>query len=169
MKGIEMIYDSYLALGSNIGDREQNLRDALERLAKIEGIDIINRSNIYETEPVGYLDQARFLNMVILIKTNKTPVELLNNIHDIEEEMKRVREIHWGPRTIDIDILLFDDWVMNLPELVLPHPRMFERAFVLIPLHDILTEERLVGKDIHVLINACKDKNGVKLYRTGLA
>lgn len=159
-----MTYKVYLALGSNIGNREKNLSDALDNLKASNGIEVVNVSKIYETEPVGYLNQGNFLNMVILISTNKEPMDLLKELQKIEEDMKRIREIHWGPRTIDIDILLFDDLTINYRELIIPHPRMFERAFVLIPLKDIYDNAKLFGKDIDFLINDCNDKDGVKLY-----
>ena len=160
-----MICKVYLALGSNMGEKEENLSEAINNLIKTAGIEVIKKSKIYETEPVGYLEQDKFLNMVILIETDKEPEELLKSLQTIEEKMKRRREIHWGPRTIDLDILLFEDLVINSPELTIPHPRMFERAFVLIPLKDVYTEGKISGREIDSLINACNDKNGVKLYK----
>jgi 2-amino-4-hydroxy-6-hydroxymethyldihydropteridine diphosphokinase len=158
-----MICKVYLALGSNIGDRIRNLNDAVDQLAKTEGIEVINVSKIYETEPVGYLKQDKFLNMVILIGTDRKPLELLVELQKIEKELKRTREIHWGPRTIDIDILLYNEMEINLPELSIPHPRMNERAFVLIPLKDVIEDERMKEK-IDLLINHCTDRNGIKLF-----
>jgi 2-amino-4-hydroxy-6-hydroxymethyldihydropteridine diphosphokinase len=164
LKGTEMIYEAYLALGTNIGDRKKNLLEAIDRINELDEIKVESTSKIYETEPVGYLDQDNYLNMVILIRTDKSPVELLKNLQKIEGQMKRTREIHWGPRTIDLDILLFDALTINLPDLVIPHPRMLERAFVLIPLKDVYNKKMLAGYDINLLINSCKDRNGVKLY-----
>jgi 2-amino-4-hydroxy-6-hydroxymethyldihydropteridine diphosphokinase len=159
-----MICKAYLALGSNVGARERNLSDAINLLAEIPGIKVINVSKVYETEPVGYLNQGNFLNMVILITTDKKPLELLAQLQKIEIELKRSREIHWGPRTIDIDILLFDELEINLPELIIPHPRMFERAFVLIPLKDVFEYELIKGKKLDVLINTCADRNGIRFF-----
>lgn len=159
-----MICKAYLALGSNMGTRERNMSDAINLLAEIPGINVINISKVYETEPVGYVNQGNFLNMVISITTDKKPLELLAQLQRIENELKRRREIHWGPRTIDIDILLFGELEINLPDLIIPHPRMFERAFVLIPLKDVYEYELIKGKKLDVLINNCADRNGVKLF-----
>lgn len=127
----------YLGLGSNIGDREYYLKKALRMLNNNEYIIVKDVSSVYETEPVGYLAQDRFLNIVILIETTLKPYELLNYIHSVEKGLDRKRDIHWGPRTIDIDILLFNDFTMNEENLIIPHSQMFNRAFVLIPLNEI--------------------------------
>jgi 2-amino-4-hydroxy-6-hydroxymethyldihydropteridine diphosphokinase len=155
----------YIALGSNLGDREKNIGCAINKIGNLEGTYIISCSPIYETEPVGYLDQGRFLNAAIRVESELLPLELLNRLQQIEMDLGRIRDIYWGPRTIDIDILLYDDLEMNLPELTIPHPRMTGRAFVLIPLRDVYANKILTGKDINVLIDYCNDKNGVRLYR----
>lgn len=164
MKGIEMICEAYLALGSNIGNRMEHLLEALGRIEKIPGIDIIKKSRIYETEPVGYLEQEFFLNMVIMINTDKKPLALLGELQQIEVAMKRVKEIHWGPRTIDIDILLYGEMVIDLPQLIVPHPRMKERAFVLIPLKELYKSDTVAGGKIDVFIENSSDRTGVRLY-----
>jgi 2-amino-4-hydroxy-6-hydroxymethyldihydropteridine diphosphokinase len=122
---------AYLSLGSNVGDREANLRAAIERLP------VLRTSPIYETEPVDYTDQPWFLNLVVEVETHLSPHELLKTTSRIEHELGRTRDIPKGPRTIDIDILLFGDTVMNTPDLQIPHPRMAERRFVLAPLADL--------------------------------
>jgi len=155
----------YLALGSNIGDREKNLDDAIINILKIQGIQLINISNIYETDPVGYTEQEKFLNMVIDVYTDLEPLDLLHKLQGIEAVMKRTREMHWGPRTIDIDILVYGSEKINLTQLVIPHTRMFERAFVLIPLKDIYPDRCINGFGIDELIEKCKDRTGVRLYR----
>jgi len=129
----------YLSLGSNAGDREANLRASLERLAPQRV------SPIYETEPVDYKDQAWFLNLVAEVKTEMFPRQFLAHIQHIERELGRVRAIPKGPRTIDIDILLFGGVVMRTPELEIPHPRMAERRFVLRPLADLVPDLRPPG------------------------
>lgn len=161
-----MIYKVYLGLGSNIGNREKNLSEAIDKINEIDDIEVKIMSKIYETEPVGYLNQGDFLNLVILIATDKSPEELLKSLQKIEEDLKRVREIHWGPRTIDIDILLIENLNINLPELIVPHPRMFERAFVLIPLKDVYVQEGISIKDIDASISNCSDRYTVKLYKS---
>lgn len=126
----------YLSLGSNLGDSKKNLLDAVRELAR-RGLKIVDISGIYLTEPVGFKEQPEFLNLVLLAETAMKPEELLMEIAEIEKLLGRVREVHWGPRTIDIDILYFGDLTINTPELVIPHPRISERAFVLAPLQEI--------------------------------
>jgi 2-amino-4-hydroxy-6-hydroxymethyldihydropteridine diphosphokinase len=155
----------FLALGSNLGDREYYIEQALNCIQDLRNTRIREKSNIYETEPVGNKDQARFLNMVVKIETELPPEELLTRLQEIESLLKRTREIHWGPRTIDIDILLYGRLQIELPHLTIPHPRMLERAFVLIPLRDVFTGETLLGQDLSVLIHKCEDKNGVNLFK----
>jgi len=122
---------AYLSLGSNIGDREANLRTALDELHP-ERV-----SPIYETEPVDYRDQAWFLNVVAEVRTDRFPRQFLSMTQRIERELGRVRTIAKGPRTIDIDILLFGSTVVHAKDLEIPHPRMAERRFVLQPLADL--------------------------------
>jgi 2-amino-4-hydroxy-6-hydroxymethyldihydropteridine diphosphokinase len=138
---------AYLGLGSNLGDRVLNLREALRLLVVKAGINIVKTSAVYETKPVGVTDQPDFLNMVVLVATYLSPRTLLARCQTIESELGRVRREHWGPRTLDIDLLWFDELVCSDSELVLPHPRVKERGFVLVPLAEIapgllLDEER---------------------------
>lgn len=130
----------YLSLGTNIGDRENNLKLAVKMLNDREGINIKAISSIYETVPVGYVDQPSFLNIALLIETSFSALETLNVCQSIENELGRVREIRWGPRIIDLDILLFNNENIEVENLIVPHPRMFERAFVLVPLLEIAKE-----------------------------
>jgi 2-amino-4-hydroxy-6-hydroxymethyldihydropteridine diphosphokinase len=129
--------EAYVALGANLGDRDASLREALRRMAETPGVAVLRISRVYETDPVGYVDQPVFLNMAAALATRLSPVELLGRLLSIEREMGRVRDIRWGPRTIDLDLLVYQDVVMDTPELTLPHPRMGERAFVLAPLRDV--------------------------------
>jgi len=154
----------YLALGANIGDREGYLKRAVQEISLIRDSKLDAVSKIYETEPVGYIDQPKFLNMTVSVFTSLTPIDLLRQLQTIENHLGRLKDIHWGPRTIDIDILLFGSVEVHLPELDIPHPRMFERAFVLVPLRDIINEGKIDGTDIDELLNKCSDKTGVKLY-----
>jgi 2-amino-4-hydroxy-6-hydroxymethyldihydropteridine diphosphokinase len=160
-----MIFDVFLALGSNIGDREKNLVDAVINISAIKGTKLLKVSNIYETEPVGYTEQDKFLNLVINIETDIEPRDLLTELQRIEGLLKRRREMHWGPRTIDLDILLYGDSVIDLPELTVPHTRMLERAFVMVPLRDVYSKCKIFGKNIDVIINECPDKDGVKYFK----
>ena len=125
----------YLGLGTNIGDRQSNLARALKLLG--ERLKIEKVSSIYETEPVGYADQPKFLNAVCSVRTNIGPLQLLSLVKGIEASMGREAGFRNGPRIIDIDIILYSNMSMIDPELTIPHPRMNERAFVLIPLMEI--------------------------------
>lgn len=124
-----------IALGSNQGDRLLTLRHATAAIGSLGTI--LATSPIYETDPVGYLDQPAFLNAALLLETTLPALDLLRGLHVIEREMGRVRVILNGPRTIDLDLLLFGEHSVDAPGLTVPHPRMHERAFVLVPLHDI--------------------------------
>jgi len=125
----------YLSLGSNVGDREKNLRDATRRLGSIGRVQAI--SSVYETEPMEFRDQPWFLNCVVALETSFSPAQLMQQLLDIEQNMGRQRLQKKGPRTIDLDILLFGDEVVNTAELAVPHPAMQHRRFVLQPLAEI--------------------------------
>ncbi|MGI2329746.1 2-amino-4-hydroxy-6-hydroxymethyldihydropteridine diphosphokinase [Planococcus sp. YIM B11945] len=129
--------DSYLSLGSNMGDRLDMLKQAVRYLTEHPAIEVAEISSLYETEPVGFTDQHPFLNMAVHINTALSAHELLDICQEIEQRLDRKRIIRWGPRTIDLDILLFNQENMNTERLVVPHPRMHERAFVLIPLLEL--------------------------------
>ena len=129
---------AYLSLGSNVGNRELHLREATERLAAAGRV--ISSSSNYETEPVEVTDQPWFLNCAIALETNQSPVELMQTALQIERGMGRVRDQKKGPRTIDIDILLFGDVIIDSPEVTIPHPAMQQRRFVLEPLAEIAPE-----------------------------
>ena len=155
---------AFLSLGSNMGDRLEYLSKAIDKIAQIQGCNILNKSRVYETEPWGYENQEAFLNLCISIETSLSPYELLESLQVIELELDRVRKIHWGPRTIDIDILLFDDIICEDDKLTIPHPRMRERAFVLIPLYDIEKNLIIDGIKLEDLINKI-DTRGIKEYK----
>jgi len=133
----------FLALGTNLGEREVNLAQALEELSSL--IIISKVSSIYETPPWGVTDQPAFLNQVLAAETSLNPLELLKAVKDIEAQMGRVASVRYGPRLIDIDILLYGDTVLDTTALTLPHPRMRERAFVLVPLLEIAPDLVLPG------------------------
>jgi 2-amino-4-hydroxy-6-hydroxymethyldihydropteridine diphosphokinase len=127
----------FLGLGSNLGDREAHLDDAIAALCSNNSITLISRSEILETEPVGITDQGKFLNAVVEIETTLTPQELMQVCLDIEIQEGRVRDEKWGPRTIDIDMLYYSDQLIQEEGLHVPHPEMQNRSFVLIPLVEI--------------------------------
>lgn len=130
----------HLSLGSNIGGREANLRAAIEQLDKLDGVRVTAQSRLYETEPVGVRDQPAFLNMAAEVETDLEPLELLAAIQELEQRLQRTRDVRWGPRTIDVDIVLWGDEVRGGETLSLPHQAFRERAFVLAPLNEIAPE-----------------------------
>ncbi len=131
----------YLGLGSNLGDRISYLNEAVDILNSHEHITVIKVSSFYETDPVGYEEQGKFMNCVALCETELSPHALLDFIQGVENTLKRVRTIRWGPRTIDVDILMYGDLKLwDEPRLLIPHPRMTEREFVLAPLAEIAPE-----------------------------
>ncbi len=126
----------FIALGSNLGDKESNMKEALQRLAQ-RGITVCKVSDFMMTRPYGVTDQPDFLNAVAEVKTDNSPTELLRVLLQIEQEMGRKRIRHWGERNIDLDLLLYDGQIINLPDLKVPHPDMQNRDFVLCPLAQI--------------------------------
>jgi len=128
---------AFIALGTNIEPRKEHLDEALALLVQDEGVKVGGKSSIYETAPVGYTEQADFLNMVIQIETTHLPIHLLNVCQKIEQQLGRKRGVRFGPRTIDLDILVYNQEDRKTDRLTIPHPRMHERAFVLIPLAEI--------------------------------
>ena len=139
MQSKVFFHTAYVALGSNLGDKEANLRKALELLEE-RGVEVVKTSSFICTEPYGVTDQPQFLNGVCEVHTSLEPLELLHTLLDIEQEMGRVRLRHWGERNIDLDLLLYEDVVMDTPQLKLPHPDMQNRDFVLLPLAEIAPE-----------------------------
>jgi 2-amino-4-hydroxy-6-hydroxymethyldihydropteridine diphosphokinase len=146
---------AYLSLGSNMGDREALLRDALQRL-EAAGVHVVRRSSIYETEPQDFHDQPWFLNQAVEVETDLLPMQLLARIHKIESEMGRQRTIPKGPRTIDIDILSYGDFVITTKDLEVPHPRMAQRRFVLEPLAEIAPDLQhpVTGQTVRLMLAA---------------
>ena len=155
---------AYLGLGSNLGEREEFLRRAIERLTRLAALRLTGISSVYETEPVGRLDQPAFLNLVIRVQTELDPHDLLTLCQDVEAILGRVRRERWGPRVIDIDILLYGQESVAEPDLVIPHPEMGMRAFVLVPLVELEPEVRGPGGESVTLALARLDASGVRCY-----
>lgn len=130
---------AYIALGSNLGDKEKNLRRALLLLTQ-QGVEVVRVSSFLSTEPYGVTDQPQFLNAVACVRTSLAPLALLDVLLATELAMGRVRLRHWGERNIDLDLLLYEDMVLDTPRLRLPHPDMQNRDFVLLPLAEIAPE-----------------------------
>lgn len=141
----------YLSLGSNMGDRQLYLEEAMNLLGQIESIEIRKVSSFYETVPVGYLDQDLFLNVAVEIETILKPEALLEACQSVEHKLHRKRLIRWGPRTVDVDIIFYDDIKLVSENLEIPHPRALERAFVMWPIYeiaeDLIVQNRMI-KDI---------------------
>jgi 2-amino-4-hydroxy-6-hydroxymethyldihydropteridine diphosphokinase len=155
---------AYIGLGSNLGDRVATLRTAVQRLASLGSIAGV--SSLYETEPVGYLEQPRFLNAVVALVTALAPADLLNALLGIERDLGRTRAFPNAPRTLDLDLLLVDDAILDTTELILPHPRLHERAFVLVPLAEIAPkiEHPVAGQTVQEMLRSLPDRNGVEVY-----
>ena len=130
-----MNHTVYIALGTNLGNRLANLRAAIQAMPP--EIQVLAESHVYETPPWGYEEQPAFLNMVIKAETKLEPEPLLKRLKQLEVELGREQNFRWGPRLIDLDILFYDDLVLDSPPLVIPHPRLHERGFVLVPLADV--------------------------------
>lgn len=157
---------AYISLGSNLGDRLGFLKEALQRLKSTKGISISKRSSVYETQPVGPQDQGWFLNLVIEIKTTLDPGSLLDRLLAIEDQMRRKRDARWGTRNIDLDILLYDNRTVNTNRLIIPHPRLHQRRFALVPLSEIAPQVRhpTLKKTIRKLLDDCRDTHVIRSY-----
>ncbi|WLR57782.1 2-amino-4-hydroxy-6-hydroxymethyldihydropteridine diphosphokinase [Mesobacillus subterraneus] len=156
-----------MALGSNMGDRFGYLTQAIILLEKYENIAVVKTSSVYETDPVGYTDQDQFLNMVIQVKTSLEPIELLDTCLEIELKLGRKREVKWGPRTLDLDILLYNNENVETEKLTIPHPRMSERAFVILPLLEMDPNLMLptMKEPLKNCLLSIPDREGVRIWK----
>ena len=156
---------AFLGLGGNVGDTRATLDRAVTLLNDGTNIRLLARSSDYKTPPWGVEHQAPFLNLCVAVETTLTPHQLLARVHEIERELGRNRaaETRWGPRTCDIDILSYDDVALNEPDLVLPHPRMFERGFVLMPLAEIAPDALIGGRRVKEVLQAVETTGIVRL------
>jgi 2-amino-4-hydroxy-6-hydroxymethyldihydropteridine diphosphokinase len=164
---------AYISIGSNLGNRLKYIREAIRRIEQSKEIKISKASSVYETPPAEYKDQPWFLNMVLELETSLKPLNLLELLLEIEGQMGRRRTRRYGPRNIDLDLLLYDDLVLNSDKLTLPHPRMHERGFVLVPLAEISPQvvHPLLKKNVKRLLEDLstdsiseKDEFEVRLY-----
>lgn len=161
-----MTTEAYIALGSNIENRMEHLKSGVTGLMKHSGIKVVAVSSVYETAPVGYTNQASFLNMVVKIQTAYSSEHLLDCLQAIEQAGRK-REIVWGPRTLDLDILLYSNEVIHTDRLSVPHPRMFERAFVMVPLNELAPSLILpvAEEKVEIITIRLSDLKDVKLFR----
>ncbi|WP_042147432.1 2-amino-4-hydroxy-6-hydroxymethyldihydropteridine diphosphokinase [Paucisalibacillus sp. EB02] len=161
---------AFIALGTNIEPRKDYLDQAIQLLSKVKDIQIIQKSSIYQTPPVGYTDQADFLNMVLEISTWLPSEKLLDKCQEVENELGRKRIIRFGPRTIDLDILVYNEENKKTERLTIPHPRMRQRGFVLVPLNELAPELLLpgLGKTVNQLLNDLpeQDKKDISKWKT---
>lgn len=162
-----MTHTVYLGLGSNLGDRLLNVKAACSALASY--VCIFSASPVYETAPWGYTDQPAFLNQVLGVDTGLSPLELMAALKQVEADLGRISSFRYGPRLIDLDILFYDDLVLETPGLVIPHPRLAERAFVLVPLADLAPGLRhpALGKTVRELLAAI-DPSDVRFFLKGV-
>jgi 2-amino-4-hydroxy-6-hydroxymethyldihydropteridine diphosphokinase len=158
---------AFIALGSNIENRYNYLVSAIQLLNQDSKIKVINISSIYETDPVGYEDQDLFLNMAVKISTDYSAAQLLDVCLQVEHKLGRKREVKWGPRTIDLDIILFNHENIETENLIIPHPRMKERAFVMIPLLEIEQDLFITNmeKPLKLYLNELPNIEGVRVWK----
>ena len=154
---------AYIGFGSNIGDRLVHIQNAIHTLSQTEGITLKEISSIYKTDPVGYEAQAQFLNGVAAIQTSLSPLSLLHTLKDIETAVGRQHRIRWGPREIDLDILIYGDLCLRTEKLILPHSEMHLRSFVLVPLAEITPDlvHPVFQESIQTLLNRLEDGKSV--------
>ncbi len=159
-------YTAYISLGTNLGDRIENLRKSVALLGAEKNIELLNTSSVYETDPVGGPEQGSFLNACIKISTVLSPEELLSKMLAIEDKLGRIREERWGPRLIDLDLLAYEEQTIDTEFLQLPHPRMEERDFVMVPLNDIAPCLIFPGldKSVSEILANRKVGSDIKLY-----
>ncbi|MEO0910723.1 MAG: 2-amino-4-hydroxy-6-hydroxymethyldihydropteridine diphosphokinase [Pseudomonadota bacterium] len=158
---------AYIGLGGNVGDVAQHMREAIQILSKNDAIELVSVSSVYKTPPWGITDQDWFLNACVGVSTTLNPRQLLEACQSIEKELKRERDIRWGPRTIDLDILIYGGLEIKEEGLEIPHPRTSERAFVLKPLADIAPEIVLDGKKVLQWLNEV-DQSEIQLVEIEL-
>jgi len=151
----------YIGIGSNLGDREKNIKEAISLINAYSSINVVKISSIYETEPVGFKEQNWFLNLVIEVETTFLPQELLAILKQVEAKLGKKIERKWGPRTIDLDILLFNDIILELPDLQIPHKLMHKRTFVLVPFAQIAPNVKhpVLNKTIQELLGLVRDNS----------
>lgn len=157
--------ETYIALGSNVGNRSENLNSAIQSLSPL--VMVLDESPIYQTAPWGFENQPAFLNQVILAKTNCSPLDLLAHLKEIETIVGRTPTFKYGPREVDLDILFYGDLIFEHPKLQIPHPKLQERAFVLVPLNDLNPNLKhpITGQTVHEILSQL-DVSGITPFYT---
>lgn len=163
------MHEALLGFGGNVGDVRANLNEAVALLADGKDIVLRSTSSHYRTPPWGVLEQPPFINLAVVVETTLSPRDLLKRAMNVESafDRDRYREKRWGPRTVDVDLLAYDDLVLNEPGLILPHPRLFERAFVLVPLNEIIPGRVIAGRNIKEMLAALDDRGIERLPPLG--
>lgn len=164
-----MTTTAFIALGSNLGDRLSHLNAAVSLLGRTAGVQVEAASQVYETDPVGFTEQPNFLNAVLRVRTSLDPFELLRECQGIERALGRERSTRWGPRTVDLDILLYGDSAVEADGLIIPHPRMEDRAFALRPLADLAPDLHLPSGSTVAAALSRLDQAGVRPHGVTLA
>lgn len=157
---------AYLSLGSNLGNRFEMLQDAVRMLQEKPGLKVTQVSSVYETDPIGYTEQATFLNIVVEIQSDLSAEKILLICLETEQILGRIREFRWGPRSIDLDILLYNDENIESEKLTVPHPRMHERGFVLVPLIELVPQGIHPVTGVSFREYAEGQKEGVHVWKT---
>jgi len=163
-------HTAYIGVGSNLGDKLANIRSSKEMLDKHIGIEVMDVSGLYRTEPFGDVEQDDFLNCVFKIETVLGPQELLEALMNVEKKLKRVRTVRWGPRTLDLDILFYDKIVLKTETLTIPHPGIQDRLFVLIPVNDLIPDyiHPVLKKSCSVLEKELRVRDASEVIKSGL-
>ncbi|WP_415910296.1 2-amino-4-hydroxy-6-hydroxymethyldihydropteridine diphosphokinase [Oleiharenicola sp. Vm1] len=165
---MDVARQAFVGVGANLGDRWGTIVAALERLRRTAGVGAVALSPVFESEPVGVLEQPLFLNLVAGLETTLSPEELLRRLQAIELALGRERRVRWGPRTIDLDLLAYEGETRTTPEIELPHPRLWERTFVVEPLRALLTQPRFAGPrwmELRRRLPAAPDERGLRRWR----
>ena len=159
---------AYIGIGSNVGNKAHQCERAISEILKINHHKLLARSSLFKTQPIGYTFQDWFVNGVIKIETDLEPLDLLRILKTIESQLGRTETFRWGPRTIDLDILIFDDMEMRTEDLQIPHPLLHERQFVLIPLAEIDRDliHPVLKKTVGELLNNLKEDQGIERIKT---